>query len=146
MYKEQRLNEMRQQGECLEGKLRLEMMRGRKRDGLAGMGQRGGGGKVKVVYTVGGKMREEKNGRSPTSRYLEEKGTSAEGGPLFSGTPAPTLHFLREAKSQPLLSTDRSTVRVHHVGGAGGRHRLSYTFQDRVEFSERHGLTQRQMQ
>lgn len=115
-----------------------QVRRRRKRDGLAGMGQRGGGGKVNVVYTVGGKMREEKNGGSPTRGYLEEKGTSVEGGPLFSGTPAPTLHFLREAKSQSLLPTHWSTVRVHHMGGAGGRHRLSYTFQDQVEFSERH--------
>ena len=30
------------------------------------------------------------------------------GGPLFSGTPAPTLHFFREAKSHPLLPTDSS--------------------------------------
>lgn len=36
------------------------------RDGLARMGQRGGGGKVKVVYTVGGKDERRENGRSPT--------------------------------------------------------------------------------
>ena len=71
------------------------------------------------VYSGRQDERRDKGG-SPTRGYLEEKGTSVEGGPLFSGTPAPTLHFLREAKSQPLLPTDWSTVRVHHVGGAGG--------------------------
>lgn len=64
-------------------------------------------------------MREEKMDVAQQGRYFEERDIHG-GGTLFSGTPAPTLHFLREAKSQPLLSTDRSTVRVHHVEVLGG--------------------------
>lgn len=72
--------------------------------GLARMGQREAGEKVNVVYTVGGEMREEKNGGSPTGGYLEEEGTSAEWGSLCflgpqlpprtsSEKPSPSLYF-----------------------------------------------------
>lgn len=146
MYKEQRLSEKRQQGGYGEGKLRLEMRRGRKRGGLARMGQREAGEKVNVVYTVGGKMREEKTGGSPTRGCLEEKGTSAEGGTFVFLDPSSCPALPQRSQVPASTSTDWSTVTVHHVGGAGGRQGLSYTFQDQVEFSERHGLTQRQMQ
>ena len=103
MYKQQRLDEMRQEGECLEGKLRLEMRRRRKRNGLAGMGQRGGGGKVNVVYTVGGKMREEKMEEAQQGGIWKKKGHLWRGDLCFLGPqlplctssekPSPSLYF-----------------------------------------------------
>lgn len=106
MYREQRLNEKRQQGEYVEGKLRLERRRGRKRGGLARMGQREAGEEVNVVYTVGGKMREEKNGGSPTRGYLKEKGTSSEGGTFVFLDPS-SRPALPQRSQVPASTSDR---------------------------------------